>query len=280
MVNCNPETVSTDYDTSDRLYFEPLTAEDVLAVYEAEVAAGPVAGVICQLGGQTPLGLAQTLKDAGVPVVGTSPRRSTWRRNVAPLDVFLMTHHFRRPPMDWPAVSIRPKRLPLGSATQFWSGLRMCSAVEGWKSSTTMRCSPTTYSALRRRAPEHPVPLTGSSMTRSRSTSTPCTTARSCFWWGHGTHRGGRSSPGDSACALPPITLSRTEIMRVRRSTEAIAKGVGVRGLLNVQYALAGECSTFLRPTLEHRAQCPSSRRRRSVDGEGCRSHRPRRNDR
>ena len=73
MVNCNPETVSTDYDTADRLYFEPLTFEDVLEVVEAERAAGPVAGVICTLGGQTPLGLAQRLKDAGVPVLGTSP---------------------------------------------------------------------------------------------------------------------------------------------------------------------------------------------------------------
>ncbi|NUR08545.1 MAG: carbamoyl-phosphate synthase large subunit, partial [Nocardioidaceae bacterium] len=73
MVNCNPETVSTDYDTSDRLYFEPLTLEDVLEVVHAERQAGPVAGVICQLGGQTPLGLAQGLEDAGVPIVGTPP---------------------------------------------------------------------------------------------------------------------------------------------------------------------------------------------------------------
>ena len=73
MVNCNPETVSTDYDTSDRLYFEPLTLEDVLEVVHAEQQAGPVAGVICQLGGQTPLGLAQGLADAGVPIVGTTP---------------------------------------------------------------------------------------------------------------------------------------------------------------------------------------------------------------
>ncbi|GAA3313462.1 hypothetical protein GCM10020219_025520 [Nonomuraea dietziae] len=73
MVNCNPETVSTDYDTSDRLYFEPLTLEDVLEVVHAEQQTGPVVGVIVQLGGQTPLGLAQALKDAGVPVVGTSP---------------------------------------------------------------------------------------------------------------------------------------------------------------------------------------------------------------
>src|SRR5699024_1327784 len=73
MVNCNPETVSTDYDTADRLYFEPLTFEDVMEIYQAEAESGTVAGVIVQLGGQTPLGLAQRLADAGVPVVGTSP---------------------------------------------------------------------------------------------------------------------------------------------------------------------------------------------------------------
>ncbi|MGN6751892.1 MAG: carbamoyl-phosphate synthase large subunit, partial [Intrasporangium sp.] len=73
MVNCNPETVSTDYDTSSRLYFEPLTLEDVLEVIHAEQQAGPIAGVVVQLGGQTPLGLAQALADEGVPIVGTSP---------------------------------------------------------------------------------------------------------------------------------------------------------------------------------------------------------------
>jgi carbamoyl-phosphate synthase large subunit len=74
MINCNPETVSTDYDTSDRLYFEPLTLEDVLEVVHAETLAGPVLGVITQLGGQTPLGLAAGLKAAGVNILGTSPR--------------------------------------------------------------------------------------------------------------------------------------------------------------------------------------------------------------
>ena len=73
MINCNPETVSTDYDTADRLYFEPLTVEDVLEVYRAELAAGPIAGVIVQLGGQTPLGIAAALKSAGVPILGTTP---------------------------------------------------------------------------------------------------------------------------------------------------------------------------------------------------------------
>ena len=73
MINCNPETVSTDYDTSDRLYFEPLTLEDVLEIVHAESQAGPVLGVITQLGGQTPLGLAAGLKNAGVTILGTSP---------------------------------------------------------------------------------------------------------------------------------------------------------------------------------------------------------------
>ena len=73
MVNCNPETVSTDYDTSDRLYFEPLTLEDVLAVYEHEASSGAEIGMIVQFGGQTPLNLALPLKSAGVPIIGTSP---------------------------------------------------------------------------------------------------------------------------------------------------------------------------------------------------------------
>src|SRR4030095_3314771 len=73
MVNCNPETVSTDYDTSDRLYFEPLTAEDVLEIIRIEQSSGRLNGVIVQFGGQTPLKLARSLEEAGVPILGTSP---------------------------------------------------------------------------------------------------------------------------------------------------------------------------------------------------------------
>ena len=80
MVNCNPETVSTDYDTADRLYFEPLTFEDVMEVYHAELAAGEVLGVVCTLGGQTPLGLADKLKAPACPCSAPSPRPSTWPR--------------------------------------------------------------------------------------------------------------------------------------------------------------------------------------------------------
>src|SRR3546814_10334483 len=73
MVNCNPETVSTDYDTSDRLYFEPLTVEDVLEILHVEMSKGTLAGVIVQFGGQTPLKLAGALEEAGIPILGTSP---------------------------------------------------------------------------------------------------------------------------------------------------------------------------------------------------------------
>ncbi len=73
MVNCNPETVSTDYDTSDRLYFEPLTKEDVLEILRTEQSKGTLAGVIVQFGGQTPLGLANDIKRAGFPILGTQP---------------------------------------------------------------------------------------------------------------------------------------------------------------------------------------------------------------
>src|SRR3546814_12451433 len=90
MVNGNPETVSTDYDTSDRLYFEPLTAEDVLEILSVEMSNGTLAGVIVQFGGQTPLKLAQALEDAGVPILGTSPAAidlaDDRERFAAPLD--------------------------------------------------------------------------------------------------------------------------------------------------------------------------------------------------
>jgi carbamoyl-phosphate synthase large subunit len=83
MVNCNPETVSTDYDTSDRLYFEPLTAEDVLEILHVEQQNGTLVGVIVQFGGQTPLNLAQGAGTAGIPILGTSPTRSTWPRTAS-----------------------------------------------------------------------------------------------------------------------------------------------------------------------------------------------------
>ena len=132
MVNCNPETVSTDYDTADRLYFEPLTFEDVLEVVEAERAAGPVAGVICTLGGQTPLGLAQRLKDAGVPVLGTSPEAIDDAEHRGRLLPGAARHRPARPEArHGDDVRRGPRDRRRRSATRCWSGPPTCSAAAG-----------------------------------------------------------------------------------------------------------------------------------------------------
>ena len=185
MVNCNPETVSTDYDTADRLYFEPLTIEDVLEVVHAERQAGPIAGVIVQLGGQTPLRLAQALKDAGVPIVGTSPGGHPPGRG--PGGVRLGAGGCRparaqvRPgPLVRPRLGSSPRR----SAIRCWSGPPTCWAAEGWRSSTTRPPWSPTSSGPPRCPRRIRCWSTGSSTTRWRSTWTRCTTAPTSIWVG------------------------------------------------------------------------------------------------
>ncbi len=148
MVNCNPETVSTDYDTSDRLYFEPLTYEDVLEVYHAELAAGPVAGVIVALGGQTPLKLAQSLKDAGLPIAGTSPEAIHLAEERGAFGQVLKDaglHGSRA--TAWRPRATRPSGSPTRSATRCSCGRRTCSAAAAWRSCTTTPRSTTTSPA-------------------------------------------------------------------------------------------------------------------------------------
>ena len=248
MVNCNPETVSTDYDTSDRLYFEPLTLEDVLEVVHAERQAGPIAGVICQLGGQTPLGLAQGLADAGVPIVGTPPEaihlaeeRGAFGRVLAEAGCPAPKHGMASS-YDEARRPSRPR-----SATRCSCGRRTCSAAAAWRSSTTTRRSRATSPGPPTISPSTRCWSTGSSTTPSRSTSTRSSTAQELFLGGVMEHieEAGIHS-GDSACALPPITLGAREIERIREATEAIARGVGVRGLINIQFALG--CRRALRP--------------------------------
>ena len=182
MVNCNPETVSTDYDTADRLYFEPLTFEDVLEIYHAEQpsgAGGPgVVGVIVQLGGQTPLGLAQRLEDAGVPIVGTQPEGH--RPGRGPRRVRRgadRTPGCPRRGSAWRQASSRPAGSPPTSATRCWSDRPMCWAGAAWRSSTTKRPCAATSPAPPNCRPSTRCWSTGSSRTRSRSTSTPSATA-------------------------------------------------------------------------------------------------------
>ncbi|MEP7055508.1 MAG: carbamoyl-phosphate synthase large subunit [Actinomycetota bacterium] len=239
MVNCNPETVSTDYDTSDRLYFEPLTVEDVLEVVHAEQSAGHVAGVIVQLGGQTPLRLAQALKDAGVPIVGTTPEaihlaeeRGAFGRVLAQAGLPAPKHGVATSydeakeiadAVGYP-VLIRPSYVLGGRGMEIvYDDAMLVSYIE--------RATQVT--------PEHPVLV-------DRFLEDAVEIDVDALFDGTELYLGGVMEhieeagihSGDSACALPPITLGRTEIARIRESTEAIARGVGVLGLLNVQYAL------------------------------------------
>ena len=239
MVNCNPETVSTDYDTADRLYFEPLTFEDVLEVVEAERAAGPVAGVICTLGGQTPLALAQRLKDAGVPVLGTSPEA---------IDLAEHRGAFSRVLTDTGLLA--PKH---GTATTFAEARAIAaeigypvlvrpSYVLGGRGMEIVYDDATLEAYIAKAtdvSPEHPVLV-------DRFLEDAVEVDVDALYDGTELYLGGVMEhieeagihSGDSACALPPITLGRSDVLRIRASTQAIAEGIGVRGLLNVQYAI------------------------------------------
>jgi carbamoyl-phosphate synthase large subunit len=240
MVNCNPETVSTDYDTSDRLYFEPLTLEDVLEVVAAEQASGPVAGVIVALGGQTPLGLARPLSKAGVPILGTSPEaihlaedRSEFSSVLAAAGLLAPRHGTAMSVDDAAAI-----------ATEIgYPVLVRPSYVLGGRGMEIVYDEPTLNAYMRRAtqaSPEHPVLIDRFLDDAIEIDVDALFDGRELYLGGVMEHieEAGIHS-GDSACALPPITLGHEYIEAVRASTEAIARGVGVRGLLNVQYALA-----------------------------------------
>nr|WP_042197062.1 carbamoyl-phosphate synthase large subunit [Kibdelosporangium sp. MJ126-NF4]CEL22720.1 Carbamoyl-phosphate synthase large chain [Kibdelosporangium sp. MJ126-NF4]CTQ89860.1 Carbamoyl-phosphate synthase large chain (EC 6.3.5.5) [Kibdelosporangium sp. MJ126-NF4] len=239
MVNCNPETVSTDYDTSDRLYFEPLTFEDVLEVVHSERESGTVAGVIVQLGGQTPLGLAQRLADAGVPVVGTPPEAINLAEDRGAFGEVLTAAGLPAP--------------QYGTATSYDGAKRIAdrigypvlvrpSYVLGGRGMEIVYDDSTLADYIARAtevSPEHPVLVDRFLDDAIEIDVDALCDGDEVFIGGVMEHieEAGIHS-GDSSCALPPITLGRTDLENVRRSTEAIAKGVGVRGLLNVQYAL------------------------------------------
>jgi carbamoyl-phosphate synthase large subunit len=250
MVNCNPETVSTDYDTADRLYFEPLTFEDVLEVYEAELAAGPVEGIIVQLGGQTPLSLAQRLADAGLPILGTSPEainsaedRGVFGQVLAaaglPAPAFgtattLSQARETAQSIGFP-VLVRPSYVLGGRGMEIvYDDGQLTEYVE--------------------RALEAAVDHTGRSgalppLLIDRFLDDAIEIDVDALYDGTEMFLGGVMEhieeagihSGDSACVLPPVTLSVSELERIRRSTEAIAQGVGVRGLINIQFALVSD---------------------------------------
>jgi len=240
MVNCNPETVSTDYDTSGRLYFEPLTLEDVLEVVRAEQATGTVAGVIVQLGGQTPLGLARALEAARVPVVGTSPQAIHLAEDRAAFARVLDQAGLVAPRYGTATSSEAAQKIareigyPVLVRPSYVLGGR---GMEIVYDDVTLR----SYVTRATEATDHPVLI-------DRFLDDAIEIDVDALYDGSELYLGGVMEhieeagihSGDSACALPPITIGRGDIAQIRAATEAIARGVGVRGLLNVQYAMAG----------------------------------------
>ncbi|MEP4032601.1 carbamoyl-phosphate synthase large subunit [Roseibium polysiphoniae] len=260
MVNCNPETVSTDYDTSDRLYFEPLTAEDVLEIIRKEQENGTLHGVIVQFGGQTPLKLAQTLVQAGVPILGTSPDmidlaedRDRFQKLLIKLDL--------KQPENGIAYSVEQGRLIAGQL-----GLPLVvrpSYVLGGRAMQIIRDEEALNSYLLGTLPElvpaevrakYPNDKTGQINTvlgtnpllfdRYLEGAIEVDVDALCdgkdvFVCGIMEHieEAGIHS-GDSACSLPPFSLSDELIAELKRQTKAMALALEVGGLMNVQYAI------------------------------------------
>ncbi len=239
MVNCNPETVSTDYDTADRLYFEPLTIEDVLALIRVEQRRGDFHGVIVQFGGQTPLKLAQALADAGVPILGTAPDAIDLAEDRARFQKLLKKLGLRQPPngtatsleqaeriaddIGYP-VLIRPSYVLGGRAMELVhdiNGLRryMATAVQ------VSGNRPVLIDRFLRDAIEIDVDA--------------ICDGDAVYVAGIMEHieEAGIHS-GDSACSLPPYSLPDSVIEEIGRQTEILAHGLDVVGLMNVQYAV------------------------------------------
>ncbi|MCL5778172.1 carbamoyl-phosphate synthase large subunit [Limibaculum sp. FT325] len=239
MINCNPETVSTDYDTSDRLYFEPLTLEHVLEILRVEQEAGTLHGVIVQFGGQTPLKLARGLEHAGIPILGTTPDaidlaedRERFQKLLRKLDLrqpvngiahsadeaFHIAHEVGYP------VVIRPSYVLGGRAMEI---VRSDAELERYirEAVVVSGTSPVLIDSYLSGAVEVDVDALAD---------------------GESVHVAGVMEhieeagvhSGDSACSLPPHSLSRAMIEELTRQTEAMAFGLGVKGLMNVQFAI------------------------------------------
>ena len=242
MVNCNPETVSTDYDTSDRLYFEPLTLEDVLEIVHAESQAGPIAGVIVQLGGQTPLGLAAGLEAAGVPIVGTSPSAIHLAEDRGAFGKVLAAANLPAPKHGTATTFDGAKAIadeigyPVLVRPSFVLGGRGMEIVYDEETLREYIGRATTIS------PAHPVLVDRFLDDAIEIDVDALYDGQELFLGGVMEHieEAGVHS-GDSSCALPPITLGAVDIERIRESTRAIADGVGVRGLINIQFAMSSD---------------------------------------
>ncbi|WP_396595552.1 carbamoyl-phosphate synthase large subunit [Brevundimonas sp. R86498] len=239
MVNCNPETVSTDYDTSDRLYFEPLTAEDVLELIEVERSSGDLIGVVVQFGGQTPLKLAHALHEDGIPILGTSLDSIDLAEDRERFQVMLTDIGLMQPPnglarsaqeaadkadeVGYPVV-LRPSYVLGGRGMMIVHDREQLDRYVG----EAMRVSgddPVLIDHYLNRATEVDVDALCDDET--------------VFVAGvleHIEEAGVHS--GDSACSMPPFSLSAEIVQELKRQTEAMARALKVRGLMNVQFAI------------------------------------------
>jgi carbamoyl-phosphate synthase large subunit len=235
MVNCNPETVSTDYDTSDRLYFEPLTLEDVLAIVEKEKPLG----LIVQYGGQTPLRLALALERAGAPILGTSPDSIDRAEDRERFDVVLEKLHLRRPPGG---VARSTEEAEKVAARIGYPVLVRPSYVLGGRAMEIVHDVSALRSYMRyavKASPEHPVLVDRFLADATEVDVDAISDGERVVIGGIMEHieQAGIHS-GDSACSIPPYSLTKGVIDEIRESTRRLALELGVKGLMNVQYAV------------------------------------------
>ena len=262
MVNCNPETVSTDYDTSDRLYFEPLTVEDVLEILAVEESKGTLHGVIVQFGGQTPLKLANALEAAGIAILGTAPDAIDLAEDRDRFQKLLVKHDLTQPEngiaysveqarlvaarLGFPLV-VRPSYVLGGRAMQI---VRDDAALDSYLLGTVPELIPQDIKA------RYPNDKTGQINTLLGANPLLFDTYLSgaievdvdCLCDGERVHVAGVMEhieeagihSGDSACSLPVRSLSPETVAELERQSEALARALGVGGLMNVQFAIQG----------------------------------------
>ena len=244
MVNCNPETVSTDYDTSDRLYFEPLTAEDVIELVRKEQQNGEVLGLIVQFGGQTPLKLARALEEAGIPILGTSPDAIDAAEDRKRFQALLEDLSLRQP-RNGTAMSeavvfqvAREIGYPVVIRPSYVLGGRGMAIV---RDEEHMRDT-LNGSDIFQIGGDAPVLIDGY-LSRAVEIDVDCIAD------GEGAYIAGVMEhieeagihSGDSACSLPTNTLTPDMVAELERQTAAMARALGVRGLMNVQFAIQDE---------------------------------------
>ncbi|RYH01915.1 carbamoyl-phosphate synthase large subunit [Salipiger sp. IMCC34102] len=242
MINCNPETVSTDYDTSDRLYFEPLTFEHVMEILRVEQENGTLHGVIVQFGGQTPLKLANDLEAAGIPILGTSPDAIDLAEDRERFQDLVNRLGLKQPVNG--IASTDARAFEIAAEIGFPLVIRP-SYVLGGRAMEIVRDQ-----AQMERYISDAVVVSGDSPVLLDSyLSGAVEVDVDCLCDGEATHVAGIMQhieeagvhSGDSACSLPPYSLSEPIIAEIRRQTELLAKELGVVGLMNIQFAVKDE---------------------------------------